>query len=68
MADSPWAKLEWMGRPVRVTFANHWPVRYGDYVYDGFDDKGVWVSHDGGWQRYILFYDIDRVQLTTEES
>lgn len=60
--SSEWARLEWMGRRVRVYFNPNWPVRIGNYTYDGFDDRGIWVTHDHNGQRHILWHDIDRVE------
>ena len=60
---SEWGKLEWMGRRVRVTFAPHWPATQGEYEYQGFDEKGVWLLRDDGWQRHLLYCDIAKVEL-----
>lgn len=68
MAASEWARLEWMGRRVKVLFAPHWPVRVGNYVYDGFDDTGLWVTHDTFGQRFIIWHDIDEVIPVAEEE
>lgn len=65
MASSEWAKHEWMGRRVKVHFAPHWPVPIGNYTYDGFDDRGVWVSHDHNGQRHIIWHDIDSIEVVT---
>lgn len=64
MTDSrPYAKLEWMGRLVRVTFAPNWPVPYGNYTFDGFGPDGIWVTHADGHQRHILDQHIGSVEL-----
>jgi len=60
---SEYAKLEWMGRRVKVHFKPSWPVRIGNYTYDGFDKDGVWVTHDTNGQRYLLWHNIDKVEL-----
>ncbi|MER7599457.1 hypothetical protein [Streptomyces hydrogenans] len=52
-----------MGRRVQVRFAPHWPVPIGNYVFDGFDEAGIWVSHDHNGQRHIIWHDIDEVIL-----
>lgn len=64
MSERPnrWARLEWMGRRVKVRFAPHWPVPIGNYTYDGFDDNGIWVTHDENGQRHILWIDIEKVE------
>jgi hypothetical protein len=58
---SEWAKLEWMGRHCRVWFKPHWPIKFANYVYDGFDEQGVWVTHETKGQRHILWHDIERI-------
>lgn len=58
-----YARLEWMGRRCKVTFAPHWPVRIGNYTYDGFDDAGVWVTHAENGQRHVIWHDIEKVEL-----
>jgi hypothetical protein len=64
MEVSRWARREWMGKPCRVVFKPNWPVPIGNYIYDGFDDRGLWVTHAENGQRHILWSDIDRVELT----
>ncbi|WP_432112787.1 hypothetical protein [Streptomyces sp. S1] len=59
------SRYEWMGRRVKVTFAPHWPVKIGNYEYQGFDADGIWVSHDEHGQRHILWYDLEDVELVT---
>lgn len=50
------------GDKVQVIFKReHWPIRSAVYVYEGCDDKGIWVRRKDGVQRYILNVDI---QLT----
>lgn len=61
MTENPWARLEWMGRRVKVRFKPHWPVPIGNYVYDGFSDDGIWVSHEYKGQRFIIWHDIEEV-------
>lgn len=63
MADEKerFSRLEWMGRRVKVRFKPHWPVPVGNYTYDGFDDDGIWVTHDTNGQRHIIWHDIDEV-------
>ncbi|GHG10293.1 hypothetical protein Shyd_65410 [Streptomyces hydrogenans] len=62
-ARERFSRLEWMGRRVQVRFAPHWPVPIGNYVFDGFDEAGIWVSHDHNGQRHIIWHDIDEVIL-----
>lgn len=62
-AQERFSRLEWMGKRVKVRFAPHWPVPIGNYTYDGFDDRGVWVSHDHNGQRHIIWHDIESVEL-----
>lgn len=54
-----------MGVRVRVTFAPTWPVRHGNYTYDGFDAKGIWVTNDVSGQRHIIWHDIENVETVT---
>lgn len=60
---SRYSRLEWMGKRVLVTFAPSWPVPLGNYVFDGFDDHGIWVTHADGHQRHVIWYDIEKVEL-----
>lgn len=56
-----------MGTRVRVHFVDgRWPVPYGNYTFDGFDDDGIWVTHDTNGQRYIYNWYIDRIEPRQE--
>ena len=61
-----YARMDWMGRKVKVHFAPTWPVPIGNYEYQGFDERGIWVLHWSGSQRHILWCDIDKVELRDE--
>lgn len=63
-ATSEWAKLEWMGRQVTVRFQQQLKALSGEYTYDGFDSDGAWLTDTDGRQRHILWYDIEKVELT----
>lgn len=57
------SRHEWMGKRIKLHFEPHWPVRIGNYIYDGFTNEGVWVSHDHNGQRHVIWYDIERIEL-----
>lgn len=56
-----------IGKKVKVTFANNWPIRSATYTYEGFDDKGHWVRRKDGVQRYLNRHDVVDIQPVEED-
>lgn len=63
-------KRHLIGKKVRVEFdyPKSWPVRYGRYEYQGFDDNGHWVVRPDGAQRYILNSDIVDIKEVDDDD
>lgn len=56
-----------IGKTVRVTFnRSHWPVIYGRYLYEGYDEGGHWVRRPDGRQRYLRNVDVVNIEPTDD--